>query len=188
MLKKELRSSLLKKRRSMSEIEWRENSDCLCRNLQNFSLFQTAKTVLAYFSFRQEPDLSLLFTNEDEKTTFSRKIWGFPRCVEKSLFWHIWQPGNSLQKGAYGILEPELNAPLLESSEVDLILVPAVACNINNYRLGYGGGFYDRMLSKQEWASKPTIGIIFEFAYLQDLPIDSWDKPLDFVCTENGIK
>ena len=188
MLKKELRSSLLKKRRSISETEWREKSDRLCRNLENFSLFQTAKTVLAYFSFRQEPDLNLLFTNIGEKTKFHPKIWGFPRCVEKSLVWHIWQPGNYRQKGAYGILEPELNAPLLESSKVDLILVPAVACNVNGYRLGYGGGFYDRMLSSQEWASTPTIGIVFEFAYLQDLPIDSWDKPLDFVCTENGIK
>ncbi len=187
MLKKELRTSLLKKRRSMPKTEWREKSDRLCRNLQNFSLFQTAKTVLAYFSFRQEPDLSLLFTNIGEKTIFPPKTWGFPRCEENSLFWHIWQPGNSLQKGAYGILEPELNSPLLQSSEVDLILVPAVACNVNGYRLGYGGGFYDRMLSKQEWESKPTIGIVFEFAYLQDLPIDSWDKPLDFVCTENGI-
>ena len=188
MLKKELRSSLLKKRRSMSETEWREKSDRLGSYLQNFSLFQKAQTVLAYISFRQEPDLSLLFTNVGEKTTFSTKTWGLPRCVEKSLFWHIWQPGNSLQKGAYGILEPKLNAPLLQSSKVDLILVPAVACNLNGYRLGYGGGFYDRMLSQQEWASKPTIGIVFEFAYLQDLPIDSWDKPLDFVCTENGIK
>ncbi len=187
MLKKELRSSLLKKRRSMSETEWREKSDRLCRYLENFSLFQTAKTVLAYFSFRQEPDLSLLFTNIGEKTTFSPKTWGFPRCIEKSLSWHIWQPENSLQKGAYGILEPESNAPLLESSEVDLILVPAVACNVNNYRLGYGGGFYDRMLSKQEWASKPTIGIVFEFAYLKAFPIVSWDKPIDFVCTVNGI-
>ena len=122
------------------------------------------------------------------ETKFSQKTWGFPRCEKKSLFWHIWQPENPLQKGAYGLLEPEVNAPLLQSSKVDLILVPAVACNLNGYRLGYGGGFYDRMLSQQEWASKPTIGIVFEFAYLQDLPIDSWDKPLDFVCTENGIK
>ena len=188
MIKKELRSLLLKKRRSMSETELREKSDRLCCYLQNFSLFQTAKTVLAYFSFHQEPDLSLLFSNFEKKTTFATKTWGFPRCAEKSLFWHIWQPGNSLQKGAYGILEPELNSPLLKSSEVDLILVPAVACDINGYRLGYGGGFYDRMLSQPEWALKPTIGIVFEFAYLQYLPIDSWDKPLDFVCTENGIK
>ncbi len=188
MLKKELRSSFLKKRRSMPETEWREKSDRLCLHLQNFSQFQTAQTVLAYFSFRQEPDLSLLFTNTGEKAAFSSKTWGFPRCLEKSLSWHIWQPGNSLQKSAYGILEPELNAPLLKSSDVDLILVPAVACDVNSYRLGYGGGFYDRMLSDEEWASQPTIGIVFEFAYIQKLPVDSWDRPLDAVCTENGIK
>ena len=62
MLKKELRSSLLKKRRSMSETEWREKSDRLGSYLQNFSLFQKAQTVLAYISFRQEPDLSLLLS------------------------------------------------------------------------------------------------------------------------------
>ncbi|NET40475.1 5-formyltetrahydrofolate cyclo-ligase [Okeania sp. SIO2B3] len=187
MLKKELRSSLLKKRQSMSEKEWREKSDRLCHHLQNLSLFQKSQTVLAYFSFRQEVDLSLLFINNRENPTVSIKNWGFPRCVKKSLFWHIWQPGNSLQKGYYGILEPESNAPLLHSSEVDLILIPAVACDINGYRLGYGSGFYDRMLSSEEWASKPTIGIVFEFAYLQQLPIDPWDRPLTAVCTENGV-
>ena len=187
MLKKELRSSLLKKRQSMSETEWREKSDRLCHHLQNFSLFQKSQTVLAYFSFRQEVDLSLLFNNHRENTIFSIKKWGFPRCVKKSLSWHIWQPENYLQKGKYGILEPESNAPLLHSSEVDLILIPAIACDLNDYRLGYGGGFYDRMLSSEEWGSKPTIGIVFEFAYLQQLPIDPWDKPLTAVCTENGV-
>ncbi|NEQ75155.1 MAG: 5-formyltetrahydrofolate cyclo-ligase [Okeania sp. SIO2C9] len=188
MLKKELRSSLLKKRQSMSETEWREKSDRLCHHLQNYPLFQKAQTVLAYFSFRQEVDLSLLFTNNRENSTAYIKNWGFPRCVKKTLSWHIWQPENYLQKSIYGILEPESNAPLLHSSEVDLILIPAVACDLNGYRLGYGSGFYDRMLSSEEWASKPTIGIVFEFGYLQQLPIDSWDRPLNAVCTENGVK
>lgn len=187
MNKKELRRSLLQKRQSISESEWREKSYFLCQHLQNCPRFKTSQTVLAYFSFRREPDLNLLFTNTGENSLLSTKNWGFPRCVEKSLSWHIWQSGNSLQKGAYGILEPELNARLLQPSEVDLILVPAVACDLHGYRLGYGGGFYDRMLSATEWASKPTIGIVFEFAYLQQLPIDSWDRPLNAVCTENGI-
>ncbi|MDJ0552895.1 MAG: 5-formyltetrahydrofolate cyclo-ligase [Microcoleaceae cyanobacterium MO_207.B10] len=187
MNKKELRLALLQKRQSMSEAEWKAKSNLICHHLQNFSHFQTAKTVLAYFSFRQEPDLQLLFTNPGENSFFYNKAWGFPRCVGKSLSWHIWQWGNPLQKGAYGILEPDVNSPILESSAVDLILVPAVACDVNGYRLGYGGGFYDRMLNSTEWASKPTIGIVFEFAYLQQLPIDSWDKPLNGVCTENGV-
>jgi 5-formyltetrahydrofolate cyclo-ligase len=160
--------------------EWREKSDRICTHLQSSPLFTSAKTILAYFSVRQEPDLSPLFID-------SSRCWGFSRCVGDSLNWHIWQAGDLLQKGRFGILEPDSAAPKLEPAEVDLILVPAVACDQQRYRLGYGGGFYDRMLSSTEWASKPTIGIVFNFAYLPQLPIEEWDKPVQSVCTENGF-
>lgn len=175
--KTELRRILLKQRRSLPVELWRENSDRICSHLQSSPLFTSAKTILAYFSFRQEPDLSPLFTD-------SKKCWGFSRCIEDTLSWHVWTSGDALHKGAYGILEPSSTALQLEPSEVDLILVPAVACDKRGYRLGYGGGFYDRMLSSKEWASKPTIGILFEFAYLPHLPIDQWDKPLQAICTD----
>ncbi|PSB50134.1 5-formyltetrahydrofolate cyclo-ligase [filamentous cyanobacterium Phorm 6] len=180
LTKTELRKSLLNTRKSLSAQEWRQKSDRLCNHLQNSPLFERAKTVLAYFSFRQEPDLSPLFTTP--------KKWGFPRCVGKQLSWHIWQPGDALHTGAYGILEPQPDAPKIDCSEVDLILVPAVGCDVRGYRLGYGGGYYDRMLSLPEWESKITIATIFEFALLTQLPADSWDKPLHGVCTESGLK
>lgn len=179
LTKTELRKSLLKTRKSLSPQAWREKSDRICSHLQASSLFTEAKTILAYFSCRQEPDLSPLFTTP--------KKWGFPRCVGKDLSWHIWKPGDSLHTGAYGILEPLPDAPKIDQSEVDLILVPAVGCDLRGYRLGYGGGYYDRMLSKTEWESKVAIGIIFEFALIAQLPVDSWDQPLHGICTENGL-
>lgn len=136
---------------------------------------------MAYFSFRQEPDLSFLYTDTNHR-------WGFPRCVGNSLIWHIWKPGNSLQTGNYGILEPHPTAPTLQASEVDLILVPAIACDYQGYRLGYGGGYYDRLFSSTEWSTKPTIGIVFDFAYLTQLPIEPWDKQLHGICTETSLK
>jgi 5-formyltetrahydrofolate cyclo-ligase len=175
--KAQLRRRLLKVRRSLSVEQWREKSDRICSHLYSSSLFSSAKTILAYFSFRQEPDLSPLFAD-------SSRRWGFSRCVGDTLSWHTWTEGELLHKGDYGILEPSSNSALLEPAEVDLILVPAVACDKYGYRLGYGGGFYDRMLSSAEWASKPTIGIVFEFAYLPQLPIDKWDKSLQAICTE----
>jgi 5-formyltetrahydrofolate cyclo-ligase len=180
MEKRELRRSLLETRQSMPLEEWREKSDRICTHLQSLPLFTSAQTILAYFSFRQEPDLSPLFTNPKHQ-------WGFSRVQGKSLSWHSWKPGEPLQKEKLGIFEPHPDSPRLSPKEVDLILVPAVACDKRGYRLGYGGGFYDRMLSSTEWASKPTIGIVFEFAYLSQLPIDQWDKPLQLVCTETGF-
>ena len=179
--KAKLRRSLLKTRQSMSVEDWREKSDRICSHLQSSPLFIQAQTILAYFSFRQEPDLSPLFKDPKHR-------WGFPRCLDKSLSWHSWKPEEPLQIGAYGIFEPLTNSPTLQPDEVDLILVPAVACDQRGYRLGYGGGFYDRMLSSPEWASKPTIGIVFEFAYLPYLLIDSWDKPLQAICTETELR
>jgi 5-formyltetrahydrofolate cyclo-ligase len=96
-------------------------------------------------------------------------------------------PENPYKRELMAFLNPTQRLLSLEPTEVDLILVPAVACDLRGYRLGYGGGFYDRMLSSAEWASKPTIGIVFEFAYLPRLPIDDWDKVLQGVCTETGF-
>ncbi len=203
LTKTELRKSLLFTRKSLSAQEWREKSDRICNHLQNSPSFTQAKTILAYFSFRQEPDLSPLFTSSVEQASCllnsgdrqdacptnaipTPKKWGFPRCVGSYLSWHIWQPGDALHTGAYGILEPQPDAPKIDYSEVDLILVPAVGCDWRGYRLGYGGGYYDRMLTKAEWKSKVAIGIIFEFAFLTQLPVDSWDQTLHGICTESG--
>ena len=175
--KAELRRLLLKQRQAMTVEEWQKKSDRISAHLQSSPLFSPAKTILAYFSFRQEPNLSSLFTDTQHR-------WGFPRCVDKSIVWHSWQPGETLEKGNYGIFEPCPDAPTLKADEVDLILVPAVACDVRGYRLGYGGGFYDRLLSSPDWISKPTIGIVFDFAYLPELPIEDWDQPLQAICTE----
>jgi 5-formyltetrahydrofolate cyclo-ligase len=70
---------------------------------------------------------------------------------------------------------------------VDLLLVPAVACDVHGYRLGYGGGFYDRLLSQPAWIGKPAIAIVFEYARLPTVPRDPWDKPLQGICTETGL-
>jgi 5-formyltetrahydrofolate cyclo-ligase len=179
--KAKLRQKLLRSRLSLNPTTWQEKSQQLCYNLLNTPIVQEAHTILAYFSFRQEPDLRDLFIQ-------SQARFGFPRCVGKSLFWHGWQPGEEQQKGRFGILEPHPDAVQLQAEEVDLILVPAVACDCQGYRLGYGGGFYDRMLSDAVWQNIPTIGIIFDFAYMEQLPIDPWDSALDGVCTETGLK
>ena len=182
--KAELRRNIIKQRQSLSEEEWRTKSQAICKNISNSNLFTNAKTVLVYFSFRQEPDLSYLFLDD---TLTNTKNWGFPRCVDKSLIWHIWKAKDKLITGKYGIKEPTPDALIIKPHKVDLILVPCVACDYQSYRLGYGGGYYDRLLSSPEWELIPTIGIVFANAYLPQVPVEAWDKKLDNICTETGL-
>ena len=175
-----LRKRILAQRQELSRTQWQINSNLICDRLQGKDLFKQAKTIFAYFSFRQEVNLNSLFS--------LNKNWAFPRCINKSLVWHLWQPGETLVKDKYGIQTPLPIAPSIPVSAADLILVPTVACDRQGYRLGYGGGFYDRLLCSLPDATIPTVGIVFDFAYVDELPVDSWDIKLDFVCTQNVFK
>lgn len=179
--KSDLRRRLLKARQNIPAQVWRQKSNQICDHLSRWDYFRRCRVILAYTSFRQEPDLSPL--------TQHHGYWGLPRCVGKKLFWHLWTPQGHwpLSKGAYGILEPHPESPLVEPSLVDLILVPAVACDVKGYRLGYGAGYYDRMLSQQPWRNVPTVGVVFEYARLPNLPRDVWDRPLRGICSESGL-
>ena len=177
--KTQLRRSLIKARQALPPEIWQLKSQQICAHLQQSSWIKSAQTVLTYSSLRQEPDLSSLCD--------PTRRWGLPICVGESLTWHLWRPDLPLQAGRYGILEPSPEAPQIRAAEVDLILVPALACDRLGYRLGYGGGFYDRLLSQPDWGKIPTVGIIFEFALLPELPVEPWDCKLQAICTEAGL-
>ncbi len=183
--KENLRRALLQARQKMPSRILAEKSASICQHLRDWSVFEQSRLTLAYCSLRREPDLTPLLQQQSPR----QKVWGLPRCEGNALMWHRWFPTSpwQLSPGTYGIMEPDANSPLIEPSQVALILVPCVACDINGYRLGYGGGFYDRMLSDAQWANIPTIGIVFEYARLPQVPRESWDIPLHGICTKSGL-
>lgn len=181
--KADLRRRLLKARQAIPPRQRQSKGDRLCGHLQRWPQFHQARCILSYCSFRGEPDLSPLMSALGNR----QRQWGLPRCQGSDLVWHQWLGPGTLVAGTYGILEPAPTAPLIDPRQVDLMLVPGIACDVQGYRLGYGGGFYDRLLSQPQWRAIPTIAIVFEYARLPTLPRDPWDLPLGGVCTEAGL-
>ena len=95
-----------------------------------------------------------------------------------------WSRGDPLRVNKFGIPEPV-------SSKIfypDILLVPLVAYDNNLNRLGYGGGYYDRYIEKLEKTKKIIkIGLAFSFQKILSIPIDQYDKRLDFIITEKEI-
>ncbi len=87
--------------------------------------------------------------------------------------------------GEYNILEPSSKCPLVPIQKIDLFLVPGIAFDLQGHRIGYGKGFYDRLLKKLPLAI--TVGLSYHKTFLKKLPHDSRDIPMEFVITEKGV-
>jgi 5-formyltetrahydrofolate cyclo-ligase len=108
----------------------------------------------------------------------------FPRIVRPgaALEFHLVPEGEILQPGAYGIHEPLDHWPRVRP---DILLVPLLAYDDHGYRLGYGGGYYDRTLAALPQAR--AVGIAYAGQRVDFLPHDAHDCRLDAILTENGL-
>ena len=83
-----------------------------------------------------------------------------------------------LESGKYGILEPKQYCKLVYPEEIDVAIIPCLSCNAEGYRIGYGGGFYDRYLRNQQFLK---IAICYEELILDEIPTDSYDEKVDII-------
>ena len=104
----------------------------------------------------------------------------------KTMHFHKWKKNDVLKINQFGMLEPAL---LSGHIVPDIMLVPLLAYDNQNNRLGYGGGFYDRYLNKylKTHNNILTIGIAFSFQKHHKIPVINNDVKLDYVLTEKGI-
>lgn len=101
---------------------------------------------------------------------------------EQPLIFRAWSPGDPLVPGVW-----DIPMPLETAAEVlpDVLLVPMLAFDRRGYRLGYGGGFYDRTLEKLRALKKVVaIGVAYADQLVEEVPVGLHDAPLDFVMTE----
>ena len=143
-----------------------------------------AVNILLYFPFRSEIDTTIII----RKALRDRKKIILPRVWHKNLdLYYIENYEHQLKKGSYGIMEPvpELCEPA-EVSEMDLVIVPGVCFDKNFNRLGYGGGFYDKLLPLLNNNVK-KIALCFEMQMLPEIPISNYDIKVDEIITESNI-
>ncbi len=176
--KKYLRQQLRQERSQLDLAEQQMASQLVCQQLAKLTQVQQAQQIFAYVALAGEIDLHHLFDY------FSTKTWGIPRCVGQSLSWHSYQP-EYLVRGAYGLWEPDQNADSLDAAATDLVLVPTLGCSQDGYRLGYGGGYYDRFLAQFPFLA---MGVIGRVGWPIDFPVEPWDRPLQALVTPVGVQ
>lgn len=109
-----------------------------------------------------------------------------PLVVHKGapLAFRAWSPGDAMDAGVWGIAQPKADKPLLRP---DILLVPLLAVDREGWRLGYGGGFYDRTIAGLRM-EKPVlaIGLAYDEQVVDAVPHLDYDEPLDWVLTPSG--
>lgn len=142
----------------------------------------TAKSVSGFIPYRSEIDVTPLLGALSKKgcTTCLPIVTG----QGQPLVFRQWQPGDKTEPGAWNIPVPLQSATPIEP---DILLVPLLAFDSAGYRLGYGGGFYDRTIEKLG-KKKPiiTIGVAYSAQQITNVPTDKHDQQLDWILTEKG--
>ena len=179
-LKKQLRRSCLEKRASMGEDYQQKASLMICRHIERWSVFKNAVVILTYLPMRDEVDLLSLMENNLQKN------WLVPRIQPHGrMLFHPYDPGR-LFRHRFGMLEPDPSLPVIPADQVELVLTPGLAYDLQGWRLGYGGGFYDRFLSGQH--NLVSLGVTYQALLLPDLPHQEYDVPVKYLVTENGVE
>ena len=185
MDKKDLRKIILSKRAEIQgEMRSQYEEKILSTLVQN-SYFQQARRVASFVSFRDE--LSTYHINQTILDLGKELLLPYISMASKQMTFHRVHSLDELVLSTYGIYEPDPSKhELVSFDEIDLVLTPGLAFDAQGFRLGYGGGFYDRLFQTIK-KTIPKIGLAFDVQCIESLPVDTFDRPITHLITEKGI-
>ena len=180
--KRRLRQALLAGRNALPAEARSAHGRAVCRRVAKLPCFRAASAILLYYPVRGEIDLLPLVALAEGKGI----PVGFPVCnpQTKMLTFRRATEKTTFVSGVYGIPTPPENAPLLPPDEKTVCLLPALGYDKNFYRLGYGGGYYDRFLADFPGIA---VGTANEDAILETVYPEPHDRPVDLLVTENRV-
>jgi 5-formyltetrahydrofolate cyclo-ligase len=180
-MKQDVRRQFRKRRDALPEADRLAASMAVRRCIEASEPYRRASHVLFYASMGSEvPTWGFI-----EAARKGGKVVVLPRIGGDELTLHAWDGVKPLAQHSLGILEPEAAFPGVGASRIDVVLVPGLAFDRSGHRLGYGGGFYDRLLRRlhRGW----RVGIAYEFQLVDRLPSEPHDERLDAIVTAGGV-
>lgn len=177
MDKQAIRKQMKQARLDLFDEEYIEKSNLIINALKEHEFFKTAKTIGIYVSFNKEVE-TISFIKEILK---NKKVC-IPKIENKNMEFYKIDTLQDTKRSSFGILEP-ITKTIMNKQEIDVLIVPMLAYTKDNYRVGYGGGYYDYYL--QGYLGK-TIGIAFSFQEIDTFTIEKHDLPLDCIINENS--
>jgi len=186
--KKVLRQAFRAKRQELSAQQQRNASENFANYFLKHDLFERCHTFACYLAHDGELDL----------TPVIKAIWSknkkcyLPVIKDELLAFALYEKDAVLKENKYKILEPR-SAEHIGLNKLDVILLPLIAFDHHNNRLGMGEGFYDKTLASAKsimmkaLTTMPTlVGVAHQCQEARRLPVDTWDVPLDMVITDQG--
>lgn len=184
--KKALREKFAKKRSEM-EPEYKKALDKkIVERFKALATYRYAETLLLYYPVKGEIDVTPLISD----ALNAGKRVALPRCESHGsiMHFHYINSLSDLCEGRFGIMEPREDAELFTKDNISgpcAVVVPAFSYDRDGYRLGYGGGFYDRYFGR---AGISTVGLVYSEFVSDKLPHGRFDISVDILVTEKGVR
>ena len=183
--KAQLRRAVLTAREAMAPDTRVTAATRITAQIRSLDAWREARCVLGYLSFGSEIDTAALVG----EVLAAGKTLCLPRVVrgERELaVQRVADLERDVQPGVFGIREPREACAPVALDAIDFVLVPGVAFTPRCDRLGYGGGYYDRLIARLA-PRPPLVAAAFDLQLREDIPLDTGDRRVDLVVTESAV-
>lgn len=177
-MKAELRKKILQEMKALSQEQKQAIDQTLTERLLHHPFYQEAKVIATYLSFPHEFQTQELI---EQALRDGKKVL-IPKTYPKGRMEFVVYDPQQLVKTSFGLLEPQGDLEVVDASQIDLIHVPGLAFTTKGYRIGYGGGYYDRYL---EQFPGHTLSTVYHYQ-VQDFIPENHDIPVQEVLIDEG--
>lgn len=177
-----LRKQLIEQIQELPSNYINESNEGIFNTVINIPEFTQAKTIFCYYSLGREPDTTKLI----EYALSLGKTVTLPVCLKNGIMEaRVITSTKELTEARFHLLEPLSSTQVIQPEALDFVIVPAVTFDFEGYRLGRGGGYYDRFLQN---VTAYTVGIARERLMMDRVPREKHDMPVRCVATEKKAR